>query len=58
MRHTTATPWTTKQLVHLSQSLAEAYGLGLASNQGNAASDRWNSQRFVELSAAKSTLQS
>lgn len=48
-------PWTSDQLIHMSQSLSEAYGgANHSKTQQNKAS--WTPQRLVHLSAAMACL--
>ncbi|MEL6385404.1 MAG: hypothetical protein AAFQ89_23660 [Cyanobacteria bacterium J06626_18] len=54
MRNQSTTPWTPDQLVHMSESLASAYGIGLPVKKRQTKSDLWNCQRLLHLSAAKS----
>lgn len=49
-----ANPWTTQQLVHMSQSLAKAYGTAPDSSIQPRSTGRWDTQQFLNLSAAKS----
>ncbi len=46
--------WTTAQFVRMSASLASACGVSLPEPERQKKRDRWNRQRFLNLSAAKS----
>ncbi|MBE9067814.1 hypothetical protein IQ260_14250 [Leptolyngbya cf. ectocarpi LEGE 11479] len=54
VKKTTSNPWTTEQLVHMSQSLATAYGTNIPSNIQASSIGRWNTQQLLNLSVAKS----
>ncbi|MEM7064661.1 MAG: hypothetical protein AAF572_16065 [Cyanobacteria bacterium P01_B01_bin.77] len=47
-------PWTTEQLVYMSQSLEKAYGTTSASSIQPSSTGRWNTQQLLNLSVAKS----
>lgn len=46
--------WTIEQLVHMSQSLAGAYGTAAESSIQPQSTGRWNTQQLLNLSVAKS----
>lgn len=46
--------WTTSKLVHMSQSLAKAYGANLDQDNRHRTNARWTAQQLLTLSAAKS----
>jgi len=54
VRNQSSNLWTVSRLVHMSQSLANAYGANLDKDNGPRPNARWTSQQLLNLSAAKS----
>lgn len=42
--------WTSKQLIHFSQNLSQAYGIGLNRSTSSQKTDTWTTEKFINMS--------